>query len=122
MSHDHHAEEEALIRRLTDRGIRTVRSCEWTRQGTLDAVREQRRRHAGDSRLKAVEGMATELADCLARVSGVRLDDIVMVLLLAGGQVGTFSFLHHLPGTMVSEILQVAGDELDRRAKAGEQP
>lgn len=109
-------DEEAAARELTARGYRAVTSEQWSRQGALDAVREQQRRHAGDPRVKVIERFADALADRMVKATDVSAKDIATVLLAAGASVGALAVMHHLPGPMLSEILQVTADRLDQRA------
>ncbi|MFB7596942.1 hypothetical protein [Streptomyces sp. NPDC056160] len=95
---------------------------EWTRQGALDALREQRRRYAGDPRLEAINKLSECLADRLTQYTDVPQKDIATVLLAAGASVGALAIVHELPGPMLAEILQVTADLLDQRASGGEQP
>ncbi|QIJ62600.1 hypothetical protein [Streptomyces sp. JB150] len=112
--------EEAMARVLTARGFRTVTTEQWTRQGALDVVREGRRRYADDPRVQALDEIAAVLADRLSKHVDVPPESIATVLLAASASVGAIALMHHLPGPMIVEILQVTADELDRRANGGE--
>jgi hypothetical protein len=113
--------EEAMARALTARGFRTLTTEQWTRQGALDALREQRRRHANEPRVRKLDEISRTLADRLTEHVDVPPEDMATVLLVAGASVGALALLNGLPGPIVSEILQVTADELDRRANGGEQ-
>ncbi|WP_406168982.1 hypothetical protein [Streptomyces sp. NBC_00996] len=112
--------EEAIAQALTARGFRAMTSEHWSRQGALDVVREGRRRHAGDPRVQKLGEIAATLADRLATHLDVPPEDIATVLLAAGASVGALAVMHHLPGPVISEILQVTADELDQRGTGGE--
>ncbi|MFF9310158.1 hypothetical protein ACF1BS_04525 [Streptomyces sp. NPDC014748] len=120
--HDPAAEEEQIKRHLTAQGFRVVSIDEWSRQGTLDTLREQRRRYAGDPRLEAIDELAGRLADRLTTYTDVQPRDISTVLLAAGGAVASLALVHGLAGVQLAEVLQITGDVLDRRADGGEQP
>lgn len=112
--------EEAVARLLTASGYRTVTTEQWSRQGALDVLREQRRRHAGSPRIKFLDKVASAFADRLTEHADVSPRDMATVLLVAGASVGALAVMHDLPGRVVSEILQITADELDRRANGGE--
>jgi hypothetical protein len=65
------AGEEEMAQALTARGYRTVTSETWTRQGNLDALREQRRRNEGDPRLAVLTQIARKLADRMTEFTDV---------------------------------------------------
>lgn len=113
--------EAATVRALAAQGVRAVTSSQWSRQGALDALREQRRRYAGDPRLEAIDGLATLLAERLTEFTDVLPADIATVLLVAGGSVGSLALTDGVPGYMLAEILQGTAEMLDRRTEAGEQ-
>lgn len=113
--------EEAIAQALTARGYRTLTTEQWTRQAALDTVREGRRRNADDPRVQKLGEIATTLADRLTTHVDVSAEDMATVLLAAGASVGALAVMHHLSGPIISEILQVTADELDRRASGGEQ-
>lgn len=110
-----------LARQFQAHGIRAVTSAEWTRQGNLDVVREQRRRHADHPRMKALEALADDLARHVAAHVQLPPQDIATVLLAVGAITGFQSLAHQLPGPMVTEVIQIAADLLDRQADGGEQ-
>ncbi|MFJ4365125.1 hypothetical protein ACIP4S_13335 [Streptomyces chartreusis] len=114
--------EEEVVRELTARGFRAVRSDQWTRQGSLDTLREQIRRNSGDPRLKALESYAEVLVDRLVAHTELSSEDIATVLLVAGGTVGSVALTEHLPGRVVVEIMHIAALQLDDRASGGETP
>ncbi|MFI1767462.1 hypothetical protein ACH41H_36185 [Streptomyces sp. NPDC020800] len=113
------AAREAAIRELTRRGRRAVTAEQYTRQGMLDAVRENRRRHASHPETQAVVEAGKHLADEIAAVVDLPPADIATVLLAAGGAGGVLAELHGLPSTTLAGAFQVAADELDQRAKGG---
>ncbi|WND34017.1 hypothetical protein RI578_06775 [Streptomyces sp. BB1-1-1] len=112
--------EEAVVRAFTARGLRAVTSAQWTRQGALDVVRENRRRYADHPRMKGLEQFASDLADRLSTHTDVPAQDIATVLLAAGATAGAFALMHDLSGPVVTEIMQIAADDLDRRTDGGE--
>ncbi|EST24496.1 hypothetical protein [Streptomyces roseochromogenus] len=112
---------EAVVRDFTRRGIRTVTREQYSRQGMLDAVRENRRRHRHDSKTQWIEHAAHHVAEEIAAVVDVSLDDIATVLLAAGGVGGVLAELHGLHGTTLAGVFQTAADDLDRRANGGVQ-
>lgn len=114
--------EEALARELSARGYRAVTSQQWTRQINLTVVREQRRRYADHPRMQALEQYAGQLARTVAHHVQLPPQDIATVLLAAGATASFQAVTHDLPGPMVTEILQIAGDDLDRLADGGETP
>lgn len=114
--------EEAVARALTSRGFRTMTSDQWTREGALDALREQRRRHAGSPRLETIDRIAGNLADRLTACLDVPPKDVATVLLAAGGYAGALAAMGQLSGLAVAEILQVTADVLDQRTDGGETP
>lgn len=112
---------DAVVREFTRRGIRTVTREEYSRQGMLDAVRENRRRHRHDPKIQWIEHAAHHLAEEITALLDVPIDDIATVLLAAGGAGGVLAELHGLHGTTLSGIFQMAADDLDRRANGGVQ-
>ncbi|WDO09903.1 hypothetical protein ME763_31940 [Streptomyces murinus] len=116
------AEREALVRELARRGRRAFTAEQYTRQGMLDAVRENRRRHACEPSVQFAAHAAEHLAREITQVVDLPPADIATVLLAAGGAAGLMAELHHLDGTTVAGILQATADELDQQAKVGEQP
>ncbi|MFI5973596.1 hypothetical protein [Streptomyces sp. NPDC051452] len=116
------AEREAVIRELARRGRRAFTAETYTRQGILDAVRENRRRHANDPGVQFAGHAAEHLAREIPAVVDLPLADIATVLLAAGGAGGVLAELHNLDGTQLAGIFQMAADELDQRASGGEQP
>ncbi|MCI3277466.1 hypothetical protein [Streptomyces cylindrosporus] len=113
--------EEAIAQALSARGYRTMTTEQWSRQGALDVIREQRRRNADDPRVRSLDEIASRLADRLTKYVDVPAADMATVLLAAGASVGALALMHSLPGPVISEILQVTGAELDRRATEGGQ-
>ncbi|MGV4984566.1 hypothetical protein ACVB8X_14185 [Streptomyces sp. NRAIS4] len=115
------ARREAVIRELARRGRRAFTAEQYTRQGMLDAVRENRRRNASDPLVQFVGKAAQHLASEITAVVDVAPADIATVLLAAGGAGGVLAELHGLNGTTLAGVFQTAADELDRRVSGGEQ-
>ncbi|MGW4889641.1 hypothetical protein [Streptomyces murinus] len=115
-------DRDALVRELARRGRRAFTAEQYTRQGMLDAVRENRRRHAHDPSVQFTDHAAKHLAHEIAQVVDLPPADIATVLLAAGGAAGLMAELHHLHGTTVAGILQTTADELDQQVNGGEQP
>ncbi|MHC3474633.1 hypothetical protein ACYF6T_38890 [Streptomyces sp. 7R007] len=113
--------EEAMAQALNALGFRTMTTEQWSRQGALDAIREQRRRNTNDPRVRKLEEVCSTLADRLTHHVDVPAADMATVLLVAGASVGELAIVHGLPGVVVSEIFQVTAAELDERARGGEQ-
>lgn len=111
-----------MARALTDRGYRTMTTETWSRQGALDALEEQRRRHAGHPRVQALDELARVLADRLVEHADLPSEDMATVLLIAGTTVGALAAMNGLSGLVAAEILQVTAADLERRGKAGEKP
>ncbi|MGW1001738.1 hypothetical protein [Streptomyces sp. NPDC002520] len=114
------ARREAVIRELARRGRRAFTAEQYTRQGMLDAVRENRRRNASDPHVHFVGDAARHLAQEIANVVDLPPADIATVLLAAGGAGGVMAELHHLHGTTLAGMFQTAADELDQQAAGGE--
>ncbi|MEU3899797.1 hypothetical protein [Streptomyces sp. NPDC045251] len=112
--------EEAVVRAFNARGMRAVTSAQWTRQGALDVLRENRRRYADHPRMKGLEQFASELAARLTRHTDLPPKDIATVLLAAGATAGALALMHDLSGPAVTEIMQIAADDLDRQTDGGE--
>jgi hypothetical protein len=115
-------QREALVRELARRGRRAFTAEQYTRQGMLDAVRENRRRHAADPSVQFVSSAARHLASEITAVVDLPPADIATVLLAAGGAGGVLAELHRLPGITLAGVLQMTADVLDQRANGGEQP
>ncbi|MGW0993476.1 hypothetical protein ACWD5V_09230 [Streptomyces sp. NPDC002523] len=111
---------EAVLRELTRRGRRAFTAEQYTRQGMLDAVRENRRRNASDPHVQFVGDAARHLAQEITNVVDLPPADIATVLLAAGGAGGVMAELHHLHGTTLAGMFQTAADELDQQAAGGE--
>ncbi|MFF9310157.1 hypothetical protein ACF1BS_04520 [Streptomyces sp. NPDC014748] len=115
-------EAEALTREFAKRGIRAFTREQYSRQGMLDAIRENQRRYSGEPHTEFLREAAQMLADDIAEVVGLPAADIATVLLAAGGSVGVLAELNGLCGTTVAGVLQHTAEELDRRASGGDQP
>lgn len=113
---------DALAREFARRGVRTFTREQYTRQGMLDALRENRRRNANEPHVQALGHFARTLADDLADVLDLSPADIATVLLVAGGAGGVLAELHGLRGPTLAGVIQYAADELDQRATGGERP
>ncbi|MFF3884112.1 hypothetical protein [Streptomyces sp. NPDC001914] len=116
------AHREALARYFRRRGTPAFTTESYTRQGMLDALREARRHRSGDAHVRFLGQAAATFVRDLTEVVDLPPADIATVLLAAGGAVGVFAELHGFNGTDIAGLLQYAADDLDRAAKAGEQP
>ena len=116
------ADADATIRKMAAHGIKGVLPEDWNSTLALDIIREQRRRYANEPMMQALGRVGSRLAKELAEQSGVALADVVTVLLLTAGKLGSINILDGgIPGTTLMEIMNCAADDLDRQAKAGEQ-
>lgn len=111
-------EVEAVVRRLTARGIRVLEEDESTPEMVLSIIREQRRRHAGNERLQAIEHVGVRLAEDLAEL-GVTPADVVAVLVATSTRLGMLA-ANGASASALTEIMVIAADETDQRAKAGD--
>ncbi|MFE2469783.1 hypothetical protein [Streptomyces mirabilis] len=111
----------AIARELAAQGRRAFTAETYTREGMFSALREIRHSQDGDPHVEFLARHARNLANDIAGVVDVSPEDIASVLMAAGGAVGVLAELHGLRGTTVSGVLQYAADELDQRARAGEQ-
>ncbi|MET7776257.1 hypothetical protein ABZU94_10735 [Streptomyces mirabilis] len=111
----------AVARDLAAQGRRAFTSENYTREDMFSALREIRHSQDGDPHVAFLGRAARVLAEDIAGVVDVSPKDIASVLMAAGGAVGVLAELHGLRGTTVSGVLQYAADELDQRARAGEQ-
>lgn len=116
------ADREQYVRQLTAQGTRAVLEEDWTPQLALDVVRENRRRHAGETRTQALSHFAAHLAEDLAAKTNVAPSDIAAVLLLVSSTLGGPALHHSLPGVVIVDVLGYAADDLDRQANGGETP
>ncbi|MGP4085435.1 hypothetical protein [Streptomyces sp. KR55] len=119
---NHVDEADALARAFTERGIKAFTREQYSRQGMLDAIRENRRRNTDTARIRFLSEAARALADDITQVVDLPASDVASVLLAAGGSVGVLAELNGLRGTSVAGVLQYTADELDRRANGGETP
>ncbi|MEU9208482.1 hypothetical protein AB0D27_11145 [Streptomyces sp. NPDC048415] len=117
MSQDY---EDFALRMLEARGFKGIRADEWSQQRALDHLREQRRRYASDPGVQRKGRLGAILAQQLAEQTGVAAADIAAVLLNAGAKIASLVMLPGLDVPDVGEILQCAGDDLDRQARGGE--
>lgn len=117
---DYDARTEAIARTFAARGFRAVKVEEWSHAAVLEALRENRRRHANSPYTQQIGEVAAKVADEIAGLVDLPPRDVATVLLAAGGSVGTIALLHPLSGKTAAEILQFAADELDQRATRGE--
>ncbi|MFF8406976.1 hypothetical protein ACF06P_35785 [Streptomyces sp. NPDC015684] len=113
---------DALVRKLTAEGTRVFTTETYTRQGILDAVRENLRRHAQDPHMQFVAAAGRHLAQEILTVVDLPPADIATVLLAVGGAGGLLADEHDLSGGSLAGALQAAAAELDQRANGGEQP
>ncbi|MGW1498991.1 hypothetical protein ACWCQW_10535 [Streptomyces mirabilis] len=111
----------AIAREMAAQGRRAFTAETYTREGMFSALREIRHSQDGDPHVAFLARHARNLANDIAGVVDVSPEDIASVLMAAGGAVGVLAELHGLRGTTVSGVLQYAADELDKRARAGEQ-
>jgi hypothetical protein len=115
-------EADALARAFTERGIKAFTKEQYSRQGMLDAIRENRRRNTDTARVHFLSEAARALADDISEVVDLPASDIATVLLATSGSVGVLAELNDLRGTSVAAVLQYTADVLDRRAHGGETP
>ncbi|MFJ6841419.1 hypothetical protein ACIQRE_01980 [Streptomyces griseoluteus] len=113
---------QALIEELKRRGRRFFTTEDYSRQGVLDALRENRRRHANEPLLQEVVHAAKHVASEIKGVVDLPAADIATVLLAAGGTIGILAEMHGLSAHALGGVLQYAGDELDQQATGGERP
>ncbi|MEV7422827.1 hypothetical protein [Streptomyces sp. NPDC091212] len=113
---------DEVLKLLQSVGMKAVHADDWTPEWALSVIRENRSRYAHEPWMKAHRELSADLARDLAEETGVAPADISTVLLRAGARLGALMILGVLPSEKATEIMQMAADDLDRQAKAGEQP
>ncbi|MGW6911494.1 hypothetical protein [Streptomyces sp. NPDC054940] len=113
---------DQAVRQLAARGIRAMSEEDWTYQGALDVVRENRRRQGDRSVVRAVNAWSEALADDVLKATGVAPADVASVLLYASSWVGGLAMVRGLGRDTSLLVLSCAADELDQRANGGEKP
>lgn len=116
------AHRDAVAADFARRGIRAITAEEYTRQGMLDALRESRRRQGDTAQARFLTEASQSLAADISEVVDLPPADIASVLLAVGGAGGVLADMYGLRGTTFAGLLQWTADELDQRAKRGEQP
>jgi len=113
---------EAVARELTAQGRRAFTSETYSREAVFAALREIRYSQDGDPHTELLGKLASGFADDIAGVVDIPPRDIASVLMAAGGAIGVLAELHGMGGTALAGVLQYAADDLDQRAKSGDQP
>ncbi|MFJ2004730.1 hypothetical protein [Streptomyces chartreusis] len=116
-----HPDIDDAVRRLARRGIRAMNEEDWTYQGVLDMVRENRRRIADGPLMSAVNAWSEELTEAITVRTGVAPADVAAVLLYASSWVGGLAVENGLGRDTVLSLLACAADDLDQQSKGGEQ-
>lgn len=114
-------ELDATVRRLTARGIRVLEEDERSPEMVLGIIREQRRRHADSPRLRLLGELGARLAGELVDETGVAPADIVKVLVAAASKLGGLAVSGEVDAHVITEIMGMAADDVDRQANGGEQ-
>ncbi|GAB2714798.1 hypothetical protein [Streptomyces bullii] len=113
---------DQAVRQLAARGIRAMSEDDWTYQGALDVVRENRRRQGDTAVMRTVDEWSAGLAEDVVAATGVAPADVAAVLLYASSWVGGLAMIRGLGRDTSLSVLSCAADELDRRANGGETP
>ncbi|MCC9154851.1 hypothetical protein LZP81_31085 [Streptomyces parvulus] len=111
---------DMLAHAFAQKGIKAFTREQYSRQGMLDALRENRRRNQRDPLARFMGEAARTMAKDLQEVVDLPAADIATVLLAAGGSVGVLAEVRGLHGTTVAGVLQCIADELDQAANGGE--
>lgn len=112
--------DAAVRRRLTARGIRALEDDERSPEMVLGVIREQRRRHADSPRLRALGELGSRLAGELVDETGVAPADIVKVLVAVASKLGALAVSGEVDAHVITEIMGLAADDIDRQANGGE--
>ncbi|MET9158236.1 hypothetical protein ABZX56_10950 [Streptomyces parvulus] len=111
---------DMLAHAFARKGIKAFTREQYSRQGMLDALRENRRRNQGNPHMRFMGEAAGAVANDLREVVELPAADIATVLLAAGGLVGVLAEVRGLRGITVAGLLQCIADELDQAANGGE--
>lgn len=99
------------------RGATVIDPADASSQVVLDAIRQQRRNHAGTEQLRAEGQLAEKLARELVEQSGLLPGEVSLVLLVLCTKMAALAICGVDPVSMAN-VIGLAADDLDRAANA----